>query len=80
MGEMFVDNLIQKTIKNKFKTYGIVFLGSTLKKKFASDMSSYGWGEIIKKNNLKIIEEISLPTHWTNDNNSETKYLVTKKL
>ena len=80
MGEMFVDNLIEKTIKNKFKTYGIVLLGSTLRKKFASDMSSYGWGEIIKKNNLKIIEEITLPTHWTNDNNSETKYLVTKKL
>lgn len=80
MGEMFVDNLIQKTIENKFKIYGIVFLGSTLKKKFSSDMSSYGWGEIMKKNNLKIIEEISLPTHWTNDNNSESKYLVTKKI
>ena len=28
-------------------------------------MNNYGWGEIIKKNNLKIIEELSLPTHWT---------------
>ena len=79
MGEMFVDNLIQTTIQNKFKTFGIVFLGSTFKRKFASDVTNYGWGEIIKKNNLKIIEEINLPTHWTNDNNSETKYLVTKK-
>ena len=50
------------------------------KRKFASDVTYYGWGEIIKKNNLKIIEEINLPTHWTNDNNSETKYLITKKI
>ena len=80
MGEMFVDNLIQTTIQNKFKSFGIVFLGSTFKKKFASDLTCYGWGEIIKKNNLKIIEEIDLPTHWTNDNNTETKYLITKKI
>ncbi|MGZ5490869.1 MAG: hypothetical protein ACXW2E_11005, partial [Nitrososphaeraceae archaeon] len=80
MGEMFVDNLLQTTIQNKFKTFGIVFLGSTFKKKFASDMTCYGWGEIIKKNNLKILEEINLPTHWTNDNNTETKYLIIKKI
>ena len=79
MGEMFIDNLMQTTIQNKFESFGIVFLGSTFKKKFASDVTYYGWGEIIKKNNLKIIEEINLPTHWTNDNNSETKYLITKK-
>ena len=59
MGEMFVDNLIKTTIQNKFKTFGIVFLGSTFKRKFASDVNNYGWGEIIKKNNLKIIEEIN---------------------
>jgi len=80
MGEMFIDNLMQTTIQNQFESFGIVFLGSTFKKKFASDVTYYGWGEIIKKNNLKIIEEINLPTHWTNDNNSETKYLITKKI
>jgi len=80
MGEMFIDNLMQTTIQNKFESFGIVFLGSTSKKKFASDVNNYGWGEIIKKNNLKIIEEISLPTHWTNDNNSETQYLITKNI
>jgi hypothetical protein len=79
MGEMFVNNVIQTTVQNKFESFGIVFLGSTFKRQFASDVPNYGWGEIIKKNNLKIIDEINLPTHWTNDNNSETKYLVTKK-
>ena len=77
MGEMFVDNVIQTTVQNKFESFGIVFLGSTFKRQFASDVPNYGWGEIIKKNNLKIIDEINLPTHWTNDNNTETKYLIT---
>ena len=79
MGEMFVDNVMKTTVQNKFDSFGIVFLGSTFKRKFASYVTCYGWGEIIKKNNLKILEEINLPTHWTNDNNSETKYLITKR-
>jgi hypothetical protein len=78
MGEMFVDNVIHTTIKNKFRSFGIVFLGSILKRKFANNLLNYGWEEIIKKNNLKIIEEILLPTHWTIDNNTETMYLITK--
>jgi hypothetical protein len=78
MGEMFVNNVIQTKVQNKFESFGIVFLGSTFKRQFASDVANYGWGEIIKKNNLKIIDEINLPTHWTNDNNSETTYIVTK--
>ncbi len=77
MGEMFIDNLIQTTRLNNFQKFGIVFLGSTFKRKFASDHTYYGWGEIIKKNNLKVIDEINLPTHWTNDNNTETKYIFT---
>jgi hypothetical protein len=78
MGEMFVDNVIHTTIENKFRSFGIVFLGSILKRKFANNLLNYGWEEIIKKNNLKIIEEILLPTHWTIDNNTETMYLITK--
>ena len=81
MGEMFVDNLINTTLKNNFLSFGIVFLGSiNNKRKFVKDDTLYGWGEIIKRNNLKIIKEINLPTHWTNDNNSESKYLITKKI
>jgi hypothetical protein len=81
MGEMFVDNLINTTLKNNFLSFGVVFLGSiNNKRKFVKDDTLYGWGEIIKRNNLKIIKEINLPTHWTNDNNSESKYLITKKL
>jgi hypothetical protein len=75
---MFIDNVIHTTIQNKFEKFGLVFLESTFKRKFANNVTNYGWGEIIKKNNFKIIEEINLPTHWTNDNNTETKYLITR--
>lgn len=78
MGEMFIDNLLQPTMQNSLLSFGIVFLGSTYQRNFVKDNTVYGWGEIIKKNNLKIIQEIDLPTHWTNDNNSESKYVITK--
>ena len=77
MGEMFVDNLIYTTRQTKFLSFGIGFLGSTFTRKFTNDLTNYGWGQIISKYNLKIIDEIDLPTHWTNDNNTETKYLIT---
>jgi hypothetical protein len=77
MGEMFIDNLMMTTTLNNFQKFGIVFLGSIYKRKFSRDIPNYGWDKIIKKNNLKIICEIDLPTHWTNDNNTETKYLIT---
>jgi hypothetical protein len=80
MGEMFVNNVIQTILQNKFESSGIVLLGSTIKRKFASDVSFYGWGNVIKKYNLQIIDEINLPTHWTNDNNTETKYIITQLL
>ena len=35
--------------------------------------------KLSRMNNLKIINEIDLPTHWTNNNNTETKYLITKR-
>ena len=80
MGEMFIHNVIQAILQNKFESSGIVLLGSTIKRKFASDVTYYGWGNIIKKYNLQLIDEINLPTHWTNDNNTETKYIIAQLL
>ena len=80
MGEMFLNNVIQTILHNKFESSGIVLLGSTIKRKFASDVTFYGWGNMIKKYNLQLIDEINLPTHWTNDNNTETKYIIAQLL
>jgi hypothetical protein len=80
MGEMFIDNIIQTILKNKFESAGVILLGSTITRKFVTDLTFYGWRKEIKKYNLQIIDEINLPTHWTNDNNTETKYLITQLL
>jgi len=77
MGEMFVENLIKTTHQQKFELCGIIFLASSLKRKFTKNTTEYGWGEVIRKSHLKKIEEINLPSHWTNDNNTETIYLLT---
>jgi hypothetical protein len=60
--------------ENSIKSFLIVFLGSLVKRKFLNN-NYFGWGDIIEKYNLKILHSIKLPTHWTNKNIYETKYL-----
>ena len=77
MGEMFVQHL-NKTIKySKFKETCIVFIGSDIKRRY-KDNTEFGWGEIIKKSKLHIIDRLTLPTHWTNYQNNNTTYIFTK--
>ncbi|MDX1373519.1 MAG: hypothetical protein R3321_13680, partial [Nitrososphaeraceae archaeon] len=80
MGEMFIENILKKVRENRIKSFLIVLLGSLVKRKFSSDNNNFGWGNIIQSNNLKIIHSIDLPTHWTNNNPFETKYLILKQL
>ncbi|MGD1838746.1 MAG: hypothetical protein ACPKPY_11920 [Nitrososphaeraceae archaeon] len=77
MGEMFVHHL-NKTIRNsKFKKTCVVFIGSDTKRKY-KDNTEFGWGEIIRKSQLKVIDRLTLPTHWTNYQDSNTTYIFTK--
>lgn len=78
MGEMFIENIIKKVRENRIKSFLIILLGSLVKRKFSNDNNNFGWGNIIQSNNLKIIHSIDLPTHWTNNNPFETKYLILK--
>jgi hypothetical protein len=74
MGEMFIENIMNRIKENSIKSFLIVFLGSLVKRKFLNN-NYFGWGDIIEKYNLKILHSINLPTHWTNKNIYETKYL-----
>ena len=57
------------------KTTGWVFAG-TLSQKYTPDpKNNAGWGSLIEKNNLKLIDTISLPTAWTFHEPDETPYL-----
>ena len=54
---------------------GWVFAG-TLSQKYPPDpKNKAGWGSLIEKNNLKLIDTISLPTAWTFHESDETPYL-----
>ncbi len=78
MGEMLLENLIEKTKQSNFDSIGIVLLGNTVKRRFMSESTEYGWGKLLEKYNLKVVDEFDLPTHWTNDTTTLTKYLITQ--
>lgn len=79
MGEMFVENIMKRINEKRIDSFVIIFLASSVKRRFSNDMSDFGWGKIMEKNNLKINDYLNLPTHWTNDNADETIYLFTKQ-
>ncbi|MCH8085464.1 MAG: hypothetical protein QQN62_03020 [Nitrosopumilus sp.] len=79
-GDILATNIINKIkdISNISHNAGIVFAGTNSKKQLSINISNGGWGSIIKKHNLEIIDTVSLPTIWTFDQKIETPYIYTK--
>ncbi len=79
-GDILATNIIDKinSISNIAHNAGLVFAGTNSKKQLSNNMSHGGWGSIIKKHNLSIVDTISLPTIWTFDQTIETPYIYTK--
>ncbi len=79
-GDILATNIINKIkkISNISHNTGIVFAGTNSKKQLSINISNGGWGSIIKKHNLEIIDTVSLPTIWTFDQKIETPYIYTK--
>ncbi len=70
-----LDNIQSNPAK---KNTGMVFPG-TLSKKYSSDpMSEAGWGTLIHKNNLQVVDTIILPTMWTFKEPVDTPYIFTE--
>ena len=83
-GDILASSIIDKlnTIPDLKKNIGMTFAGTYSKKYFpgtmAESMSEGGWKSIIEKNNLKVIQTITLPTVWTFDQPIDTPYIFTK--
>ncbi len=82
LAQMGGDILATSIIKNldselKQKTC-MVFAGSYSEKYLFRNISDGGWGELIHKNNLKVIKSISLPTVWSFDQRVDTSYIFTE--
>jgi hypothetical protein len=80
MGEMLATSVITKIkkIARLKHTAGFNFMGSHVMKQYSSDKTNWGWGNIIKQFDLRIVECLTLPTHWTNDQKIDTPYIYTK--
>lgn len=69
-----------QSISNLQGKTGWVFAG-TLSKKYASDpKNEAGWGTLIEENDLKSVQNISLPTAWTLHESDETPYIFAESL
>jgi len=79
-GDILATNIIDKinAISELKYTTGLVFAGTHSKKQFSSNLDNGGWGSLIKKYNLNIVDTVSLPTVWTFDQTIETPYIYTK--
>jgi hypothetical protein len=83
-GDILASSIIDKlnTIPDLKKNIGMTFAGTYSKKYFpgtmVESMSEGGWKSIIVKNNLKVIQTITLPTVWTFDQPVDTPYIFTK--
>ena len=56
----------------------MVFAGTFSKKYSPDPMSEAGWGSLINKYDLKVINTIILPTMWTFKESDDTPYIFTK--
>jgi len=79
-GDILATNIIDKinAISDLSHKTGLVFAGTHSKKQLSSNLANGGWGSLIEKHNLNIIDTVSLPTVWTFDQTIETPYIYTK--
>jgi len=79
-GDILATNIIDKinAIPNLSHNTGLVFAGTYSKKQLSSNLTNGGWGSIIEKYNLNVVDTVSLPTIWTFDQTIETPYIYTK--
>jgi hypothetical protein len=80
LGDMLAINVLEKVkqLNNLRQSSGFNFMGSHTMKEYTSDKTKWGWGKIIDKFDLQLIDCLTLPTHWTNEQQFDTPYIYTK--
>ena len=77
-GDILASSILENDSISNLDNASMIFAG-TYSDKYPTDKFSHaGWGTIIQKNNLKVINTISLPTVWTFREIDETPYIFTK--
>lgn len=76
MGEMLAQSVISQALKmSDLQEVGFAFMGSHSPRRYARDLSQWGWGSIINKHGLRVIHTVTLPTQWTADQATDTPYV-----
>jgi hypothetical protein len=80
MGEMLANSVIEKVLSMPgMQSAGFVFMGSHVPRKYARDLSKWGWGSVIEHFSLEVLGAITLPTQWTADQPADTPYVFTRR-
>lgn len=79
-GEILATSLLTKINEITQLKYsaGFNFMGSHIMKEYTRDKTKWGWGKIIEHFDLDIIECLTLPTLWTNDQQIDTAYVYAR--
>jgi SAM-dependent methyltransferase len=80
MGEMLAHSAISRILAAPALkgTAGFAFMGSHAPRKYARDLSKWGWGKVMGDYCLEVAEVVTLPTHWTADQAHDTPYIFAK--
>lgn len=80
MGEMLANSAIARilAVPELKGASGFAFMGSHSPRKYARDLSKWGWGKVISDYGLQVTEVVTLPTHWTAEQAHDTPYVFTR--
>lgn len=77
-GDVLAARIIEKLDSSLKANSGMILAGSLSQKYLSDDMSHGGWGKILSKYNLRVINTITLPTVWTFSEPDDTPYIFAK--
>ena len=75
MGEMLAESVISQALKLPGIRPGFALMGSHSPRKYARDLSQWGWGSVIARHGLQAVRTVTLPTQWTADQAADTPYV-----
>lgn len=75
-GEVLAEAVIRNLIHHRFSSnLGFALMGSHTMKQYSRDLNLYGWGQFIDDHKLTVLDCITLPTMWTNDQFTDTPFI-----
>lgn len=76
-GEVLAEAAIRNLIHNDFSSakLGFALMGSHTMKQYSRDRTLYGWGHFVAEHKLNILDCLTLPTMWTNEQSIDTPFV-----